>query len=122
VPVHVRLPDRPTHTVQLAALCDGAAATSAGYFQPDALRHPASGDRLCAHSSVTVLAADCMSADALTKVVAADAARAPQVLARHKAHAVVLDGARAMHCPDAVAQARRCDADGWHALPLEQAA
>jgi thiamine biosynthesis lipoprotein len=112
LPVHVRLPHRPTHTVQLATLRDGAAATSASYFQPDALRHPGSGERLCAHSSVTVLAADCMTADALTKVVAADAARAPQVLARYAAQAIVLDGARAM----------RCDADGWHDLPLEQAA
>jgi thiamine biosynthesis lipoprotein len=122
VPVHVRLPQRPTHSLQLATLQDGAAATSAGYFQPDALRHPATGSTLCAHSSVTVLAADCMSADALTKVVAADAARAPQVLAVYQAQAVVLDGARAMRCPDAVAQARWCDAAGWHDLPLEHAA
>jgi thiamine biosynthesis lipoprotein len=122
IPVHVRLPQRPTHSLQLATLQDGAAATSAGYFQPDALRHPATGSTLCAHSSVTVLAADCMTADALTKVVAADAARAPQVLAVYQAQAVVLDGAHAMRSPDAVAQARWCDAAGWHDLPLEHAA
>ncbi len=112
LPVHVRLPHRPTHTVPLAALRDGAAATSANYFQPGALRHPGSGETMCTHRSVTVLASDCMTADALTKVVAADATRAPQVLARYAAQAIVLDGARAM----------RCDADGWHTLPLEQAA
>ncbi|HQS99534.1 MAG TPA: FAD:protein FMN transferase [Thiobacillus sp.] len=112
LPVRVRLPHAPTRTVQLAALRDGAAATSASYFQPDALRHPARGHRLCTHASVTVLAADCMTADALTKVVAADATRAQRVLAAYAAHAVVLDGKRAS----------RCDADGWHDLPLEQAA
>lgn len=118
VPVHVRLPHQPTHSLHLAGLKNGAAATSAGYFQPDALRHPATGHRLCAHTSVTVLAADCMSADALTKVVAADAARAPQLLALHSAQAIVLDGTPGAHG----ARAMRCDADGWHDLPLEHAA
>lgn len=120
VPVHVRLPQRPTHTLQLAALKHGAAATSASYFQPDALRHPSSGQPLCATASVTVLAADCMTADALTKVVAAgfhaaDPLHAPVVaeaLARHGAQAIVLDGRRAL----------RCDAGGWVDLGLEQAA
>ncbi|OYW65217.1 MAG: hypothetical protein B7Y26_04690 [Hydrogenophilales bacterium 16-64-46] len=109
VPVHVRLPHQPAHSLHLAELKNGAAATSASYFQADALRHPGTGQTLCAGTSVTVIAADCMSADALTKVVAAEAARASQLLARHNAHAVVLDGT----C------ARRCDADGWHDLPLE---
>ena len=131
-PVLVRLPQHPTHTLRLAELTNGAAATSASYFQPDALRHPASGDVLCAGTSVTVLAGDCMTADALTKVVAAgiletkplrtDAPHTADVLARYGAQAIVLDGAHAMRCPDAVAQARRCDADGWHDLPLEQMA
>jgi thiamine biosynthesis lipoprotein len=111
-PVHVRLPHRPTHTLRLAELKNGAAATSAGYFQPDALRHPRTGETLCAGTSVTVLAADCMTADALTKVVAADPAHAPGVLARYGAQAIVLDRERAM----------RNDANGWHDLPLERAA
>jgi thiamine biosynthesis lipoprotein len=111
-PVHVRLPHRPTHSLRLAELKNGAAATSADYFQPDALRHPRTGETLCADISVTVLAADCMTADALTKVVAADPARAPSVLARYGAQAIVLDGKRAM----------RSDAEGWHDLPLENAA
>lgn len=111
-PVHVRLPRSPTHSLRLAELRDGAAATSAGYFQPDALRHPRTGETLCADISVTVLAADCMTADALTKVVGADAACAPDVLARYSAQAIVLDGERAV----------RSDAGGWHDLPLERAA
>ncbi len=112
IPIHVRLPHRPTYTVPLAELRNGAAATSASYFQPHALRHPASGDTLCADTSVTVLAADCMTADALTKIVAADTATALRVLAHYAAHAIILDNNHAI----------RCDADGWHDLPLEQAA
>lgn len=107
-PIHVRLPQQPTQSVRLAELENGAAATSAGYFQPGALRHPRSGDALCAETSVTVLAPDCMTADALTKVVAADPACATAVLARYSAQAIVLDGKRAM-CSDA---------DGWHDLPV----
>lgn len=111
-PVQVRLPHRPTHSLRLAELKNGAAATSAGYFQPDALRHPRTSQTLCVDTSVTVLAADCMTADALAKVVAADPARAPGVLARYGAQAIMLDGKRAM----------RSDADRWHDLPLERAA
>jgi Membrane-associated lipoprotein involved in thiamine biosynthesis len=110
IAVEVRLPQQPTHTLRLAELRDGAAATSASYFQPGVLRHPASGAALCANSSVTVLAADCTHADALTKAVAADRAGAPQLLARFGAHAIVLG-------PD---DAQACDADGWH--PLASAA
>lgn len=90
-PVYVRLPQEPTRSQRLAELTNGAAATSAGYFQPGALRHPASGDSLCADTSITVLAADCMTADALTKPVAADPAAAPALLARYDAQAVVLN-------------------------------
>lgn len=111
-PVHVRLPQRPTQSVRLAELENGAAATSAGYFQPDALRHPRSGEPLCVETSVTVLAPDCMTADALTKVVAADPACATGVLARYGAQAIVLDRGSAM----------RSDTDGWHDLPLGHAA
>jgi thiamine biosynthesis lipoprotein len=111
-PVHVRHPHHPTHTLRLAELRDGAAATSAGYFQPDALRHPRTGESLCAATSVTVLAKSCMTADALTKVVAADPARAAGVLARYGAEAIVLDAKQAMFC----------DADGWRPLATEPAA
>lgn len=111
-PLHVRLPRHPTRSVRLADLENGAAATSAGYFQPDALRDPRSGETLCAETSVTVLAPDCMTADALTKVVAADAAGATRLLARHGAQAVVLGHTRAM----------RSVGDAWLDLPLGSAA
>ncbi|MGE5319840.1 MAG: FAD:protein FMN transferase [Hyphomicrobiaceae bacterium] len=111
-PICVRLPHHPTHSLQLAKLKCGAAATSASYFQPDALRHPHNSGSLCTTRSVTVLAGDCITADALTKVVAADSAAAVAVLARFGAQAIVIEGARAM----------RSDTGGWHDLPLEQAA
>lgn len=111
-PLSVRHPRQPTLTVQLAELRNGAAATSANYFQPDALRHPRSGEVLCAGASVTVLAGDCMTADALTKAVAADPARAPGVLARFGAQAILLDGEHGQFG----------DAGGWRAFPVARAA
>ena len=111
-PLAVRHPQQPTLTVQLAELRNGAAATSANYFQPGALRHPRSGEVLCASASVTVLAADCMTADALTKAVAADPARAPIVLARFDAQAILIDGEHG-HLGDAC---------GWRGFPVARAA
>ncbi len=112
VPVYARLPQNPGTSLRLAELANGAAATSADYFQPGHLCHPQTGDALCRASSVTVFAADCLHADALTKPVAADPARAPALLARYGAQAVRLD----------VHGAWIGDADGWRALPLEAAA
>lgn len=111
-PLSLRHPRRPTFTVQLAELRNGAAATSANYFQPGALRHPRSGEVLCAGASVTVLAGDCMTADALTKAVAADPARASGVLARFGAQAILLDGEYGQFG----------DAGGWRAFPVARAA
>lgn len=112
IPLAVRHPRQPTRMLRLAELRLGAAATSAGYFQPGCLRHPRSGEALCANASVTVLAADCMTADALTKAVAADPARAPAILAYFGAQAILLDGTHG----------RFGDAGGWQAFPLERAA
>jgi thiamine biosynthesis lipoprotein len=112
VPVYVRLPHLPTHRLRVAEVQNGAVATSGGYFQPAALLHPVSAVPLCAQGSVTVFAPNCMTADALTKVVAADAAHAPQILAAYGAQAIVLK-------PD---EARFCDANGWHELPLQEPA
>ncbi|MFN3716785.1 MAG: FAD:protein FMN transferase [Thiobacillus sp.] len=111
VPVSVRLPQNPATSLRLAELANGAAATSADYFQPGHLCHPQTGDALCVASSVTVLAADCITADALTKPVAADPARAPALLARYGAQAIRLNAHGAWIG----------DADGWRALPLEVA-
>jgi thiamine biosynthesis lipoprotein ApbE len=98
--------------LRLAELCDGAAATSAGYFQPETLRHPHSGAALCMRSSVTVLSPACITADALTKVVAAEPARAIAMLARHGAQAIILNDSQGM----------LGDGDGWRPLAMEAAA
>jgi thiamine biosynthesis lipoprotein len=111
-PVHLRLPKQPTAMLSVAVLVNGAIATSAGYFQPGHLRDPRDDTVLCETSSVSVLAADCLTADALTKAVAADMARAPALLARYCAQAVLLDPRGAwMGSPD-----------GWKPLSLELAA
>jgi len=91
-PVMVRHPLYPTQMLQLAKLQNGAVATSAGYYLNGAspLRHPVSGAELCRHDSVSMLAPDCMTADALTKIVAAEPAHAPELLARYHAQALRL--------------------------------
>lgn len=111
-PIFVRVPQSPGTRLRLAELAHGAVATSADYFQPGHLRHPQTGDVLCRGGSVTVFAANCLSADALTKAVAADPARAPALLARYGAQAIRLDAHGAW----------LGDADGWRALPVELAA
>lgn len=98
--VQVRHPAVPGMTLPLLELREGAVATSANYYTvrrrqgrdvspllgPD--RHSVG---IGAHS-VTVQAADCMTADALTKVVHADAERALPVLNRFGARALLLRG------------------------------
>jgi thiamine biosynthesis lipoprotein len=96
--LHLRHPSQPTHTLPVSAT-HAAAATSAGYFQhrPWAGRecgpivHP--GTRLLcdARRSVTVLADECLVADALTKILYADAERGSRVLAPYRARAVILE-------------------------------
>lgn len=98
--VHVRHPIAPSLTLPLLALNEGAVATSANYYT---LRRRQGRDvspllgpnrrsvGLDTHS-VTVEAADCMTADALTKVVHADAERALPVLDRFGARALLLRG------------------------------
>lgn len=109
VPVRVRLPRHVTYSLPLAELTRGAVATSAQYFQPGTLLHPRNRALLCADASITVFAPDCTAADALTKVVAADAQAATTLLGRHAAQAVVMDARGASVG----------DAGGWRALSLE---
>ena len=117
-PVRVRHPLYPTQMLQLAELKNGAVATSAGYYQNDAspLRHPGNGAELCRHDSISVLAPDCMTADALTKIVAAEPTLASTLLARYQAQALRLavEG-------DALILTT-CDGTGWRDIPSEMAA
>lgn len=101
--VQVRHPREAPRTLPLLRLEDGAVATSATYFAArkrqgrwvTPLIHPHTRTPCGGERSVSVLAPDCMTADALTKIVHADAERALAVLARYRARALVLE-------PDAV--------------------
>lgn len=96
--VHVRRPGAPAELLPLIEMSTGAAATSADYFSARRVRghwvtpliHPRTRASCARGRSVTVLAPDCLTADALTKVVHADPARAVAVLARFSARALML--------------------------------
>lgn len=96
--IHVRHPAVPARSLPLVELSVGAAATSAGYYTSRRHRgrmvtpliHPRTRAACGTGRSVTVLAQDCMSADALTKVVHADPQLAGAVLARFNARALML--------------------------------
>lgn len=118
-PLHVRHPHAPTVLLPLADIADGAAATSAGYFAPRQRGghtisphiHPHTGKPLSSCISATVLAADCMSADALTKIVLADCPASLPVLAHFAARALLLERdphTGAWRILDSMLQERRC--------------
>ena len=97
--IHVRVPHSPTHVLPLLVLTQGAAATSAGYFSQrrhagrmvTPLIHPITRTACGTERSITVLAHECVYADALTKVVHANPAQAAQVLSRFNARALMVE-------------------------------
>ncbi len=94
--VSVRLPQSPTQVLSLADIQDMACASSGAYFLAGPAEHSAMvGVRDAAlpapPASVSVLAASCAVADALTKVVWLQGARAAPLLARLQACAMVID-------------------------------
>lgn len=98
VMLQVRHPAEPTRLVPLLSWRAGAAATSAGYYSPlrdgaalSPLIDPRTGRPHALERSVTVLASTALLADALTKVVALDPARATPLLAVHGARAYILE-------------------------------
>jgi thiamine biosynthesis lipoprotein len=102
--IHVRDPADPTRTRALAQLREGAVATSAGYFSArngrTALVDMRRGVSLGKSMSVSVCAPRALWADALTKVVLADADAARPLLRRLQAQAVLLDrGGQIRHLP-----------------------
>ena len=119
--LHVRHPLAPGKLVPLVELSTGAAATSAGYYAQrrrhgrmiTPLIHPHTRKACGVERSVTVLAQDCMTADALTKIVHADPARATAVLAHFNARALILEN------DPLTGGCRICDSaatgHGWHA-------
>jgi len=117
--MHVRHPQVPEILLPLTELHNGAAATSAGYFAPKQRNgqqisphiDPRSGEAITSGASATVLAADCMTADALTKIVLADCNDALPVLDHFDARAIVLDRdphTGAWRMSDSTHQEKRC--------------
>jgi thiamine biosynthesis lipoprotein len=99
-PVHVRLPESPGSLVALGQFSDCALATSGSYFSAtgtSGLQHEPLVDRdrrICTakRESATVIAPDCMTADALTKVVRLAPCMAPELLGQFDASAIVIQG------------------------------
>jgi thiamine biosynthesis lipoprotein len=100
-PVALRVPGAPGLVATMVSVRNEALATSGGYLRRrrvggrlvTPLVHPGTGRALAPFTGVTVRARTCMAADALTKVVLAGAARAPRLLGRHHAQALLLDRA-----------------------------
>jgi thiamine biosynthesis lipoprotein len=101
-PVHVRTGGPQSVVVPLVTLADGAVATSAyggqrcrrrGRWQTP-LVDPRSGLPRMSTRTVSVIAPDCITADALTKVVALEGSAAGRVLAACGASAAILSPAR----------------------------
>jgi len=97
-PIHVRAPHAPTQMIPLTQIREGSAATSAAYFSQrrrgqhivTPMIHPHTGNTSRSDRSITVLAPNCIHADALTKVVQADPALATAVLAHYQARAYIM--------------------------------
>jgi thiamine biosynthesis lipoprotein len=97
--VHLRHPSDPGRIGGAVRLRERAMATSSIYFS----RRDCKGDEVSSMIdgrtgmpsrrliSVSVAAADCMTADALTKVVFASCEKATPLLARHRADALLLE-------------------------------
>lgn len=97
--IRLRRPGAPTELWPLIETRARAAATSAGYFSARRVRgswvtpliHPYTRSCGLPGRSVTVFAAECVTADALTKAVYADRLRATRALAEFSACALVVE-------------------------------
>jgi thiamine biosynthesis lipoprotein len=89
--IHLRSPAEPTLVSGTLRVRNRAIATSATYFARRALIDGQTGRAMTDHISVTVAAADCMTADVLTKIVFALRENAAPLLARHGADALLLE-------------------------------
>jgi len=104
-PIHLRDPLRPTRLVPAGLLGDGAIATSAGYFARRRRRSswispivdPRKGRPAVDRGrSVSVIAGDALTADALTKPVMLLGADSENILRRCGARALLQDAGGAM--------------------------
>ncbi|MEB0136685.1 FAD:protein FMN transferase [Actimicrobium sp. CCC2.4] len=96
--IAIRDPSTVTGSTVTVDLANAALATSATYFSAgeiggravSALVDGRSGEPINSRRSVTVQAADCLHADALTKIVMASGDATHPLLARHRAQAFIL--------------------------------
>jgi thiamine biosynthesis lipoprotein len=103
-PIHLRYPNNPSLVLPLGMIANSAVASSSGCFanagEPGAAAEPLIDPRRNAsmkwQRGITVIAPRCVIADALTKVVRLAPRRAPKILSRFSARAVIVDrlGAR----------------------------
>jgi thiamine biosynthesis lipoprotein len=84
--VYVRPPQLPDRLIHIGRVRDAAVATSAATLLVD----PRPARRPLRAAGATVIAADCITADALTKPCLLEPERAQQLAARFCAHALVL--------------------------------
>jgi len=97
--VQVRHPDRPRRAAGVVRLRERSIATSGIYFartrnrgrRVSPMLNGRTGRAACDLISVTVAAASCMTADALTKVVFALRERSAPILSRYSADALLLE-------------------------------
>lgn len=89
--VHLRDPEAPTRSCGILRMRNRALATSATYFAPGALRHGRTRRSIGSNFSVTVAAPDCLTADALTKIVMTMGEEAAPILTRYHASALLLE-------------------------------
>jgi thiamine biosynthesis lipoprotein len=89
--IHLRNPVEPTLVSGTVRARHRAIATSATYFAHRALIDGQTGRAMIDHISVTVAAAGCMTADALTKIMFVLREKAAPFLARHGADALLLE-------------------------------
>lgn len=94
-PVHIRHPEDASLVFPLGPISNVAIATSSGFFTAqrdnDALFDPRRGTCVRWRQGITVIAASCMIADALTKVVRLAPRRALKILAKFNAQALISD-------------------------------
>src|SRR5204863_8869625 len=96
-PIRVRVPRQPGKSLQLPSLPHPAYATSSGEFGTQ-LYDPRSGTSGTLDWSVTVAAATCLIADALTKAIAL-LGPLPALLERFDAMAFAVDAHGRLHAP-----------------------
>jgi len=103
-PIHLRHPDNPSLVLPLGMIANSAVASSSGCFAnagengaaAEPLIDPRRNASIKWQRGITVIASRCVIADALTKVVRLAPRRAPRILFRFSARAVIVDrrGAR----------------------------